>query len=218
MRLNMDIDLTRIGMNKTQQYEAIITTIDKDGKTNAAPFGVRVLDRDKVQLRIFEGGTTIKNIKETEEFVVNITCDPIMFSLSTINTIPEEYLSRINHEHSEFAYITNTDAYFICKAESIKKGLRKDDINSSEINIIKSNVIKLQINNPCTKPINRGIHALIESLVNHSRISIVNEEKREFFLERFKESERMIKKVGSKEEKESIGLLKEDLKNQGFDV
>ena len=88
----MEIDLTKIGMYKDQQYEVIITTIDNNGKSNAAPFGLRVLEDNEVFLRIFEGGTTIKNIKEKEEFVVNITTDPLMFTLATTNTIPDEYL------------------------------------------------------------------------------------------------------------------------------
>ena len=42
----MEIDLTKIGMHEDQQYEVIITTIDKDGNSNAAPFGLRVLDKN----------------------------------------------------------------------------------------------------------------------------------------------------------------------------
>ncbi|MBP5785468.1 MAG: DUF447 family protein, partial [Methanobrevibacter sp.] len=79
----MEIDLTKIGMYEDQQYEVIITTIDKDGNSNAAPFGLRVLESNEVFLRIFEGGNTIKNIKEKGEFIVNITTDPLMFTLST---------------------------------------------------------------------------------------------------------------------------------------
>ena len=91
----METDLTKIGMYKEQQYEVIITTIDKNGNSNAAPFGLRVLEDNEVFLRIFEGGNTIKNIKEKGEFIVNITNDPLMFTLSTTNTIPDEYLTRI---------------------------------------------------------------------------------------------------------------------------
>ena len=94
----MEIDLRKIGMYKDQQYEVIITTLDKNGNSNAAPFGLRVLEDNEVFLRIFEGGNTIKNIKEKEEFVVNITNDPLMFTLATTNTIPDEYLSRISNK------------------------------------------------------------------------------------------------------------------------
>ena len=217
----MEIDLTKIGMYKDQQYEVIITTIDNNGKSNAAPFGLRVLDDNEVFLRIFEGGTTIKNIKENEVFVVNITTDPLMFTLATTNTIPDEYLTRISNKtqsSNELAYLTDADAYFICEVKSLKTSLREDDIKSSDVNFIKSEVVKLNIKNKCVKPINRAIHALTEALVNYSRINIVDEDTRKYFIERFLESERVIKRVGNEKEKESIQILKDDLINQGFEI
>ena len=217
----METDLTKIGMYKDQQYEVIITTIDKDGNSNAAPFGLRVLEDNEVFLRIFEGGNTIKNIKDKGEFIVNITNDPLMFTLSTTNTIPEKYLTRISNKtknNGELAYLTDADAYFICEVKSLKTGLREDDIKSSDVNFIKSEVVELNIKNKCVIPMNRAIHALIEALVNYSRINIVDEDTQKYFLERFLESERVIKRVGNEKEKESIQILKEDLINQGFEI
>ena len=217
----MEIDLTKIGMYEDQQYEVIITTIDKDGNSNAAPFGLRVLDENEVFLRIFEGGNTIKNIKDKEEFIVNITTDPLMFTLATTNTIPDEYLSRIFNKtksNGELAYLTDADAYFICEVKSLKTSLREDDIKSSDVNFIKSEVVELNIKNKCVKPLNRAIHALIEALVNYSRINIVDEDTQKYFLERFKESERIIKRVGNEKEKESIQILKENLISKGFTI
>ena len=215
----MEIDLSKIGMEKGQQYEIIITTIDSDGNTNAAPFGLRVLENDEIFLRIFDGGNTIRNIKDKKEFIVNVTDKPLMFTLSSINTIPDEYLTKIPKENSELAYLTDADAYFICEVKSIKSSYRENDpINDTGINFIKAKVIELNIKNKCVKPINRAIHALIESLVNYSRINIVDEEKQKYFLERLGESDRIIKRVGNKEEKEAIELLKEDLKKQGYEI
>lgn len=215
----MEIDLSKIGMEKGQQYEIIITTIDSNGNTNAAPFGLRVLENDEIFLRIFDGGNTIRNIKDKKEFIVNVTDKPLMFTLSSINTIPDEYLTKIPKENSELAYLTDADAYFICEVKSIKSSYRENDpIKDTGINFIKAKVIELNIKNKCVKPINRAIHALIESLVNYSRINIVDEEKQKYFLERFEESERIIKRVGNKEEKEAIELLKEDLKKQGYEI
>lgn len=217
----MEIDLTKIGMFKGQQYETIITTIDNEGHSNAAPFGVRVLENDEVFLRIFDGGNSIKNIKEKEEFIVNITTSPLMFTLSSTNTIPDEYLSRIPETESngELAYISDADAYLICKVKSLKSSYRENDpIKDTGVNFIKAKVIEMNINNKCVKPINRGIHALIEALVNYSRINIVDEKTQIYFIERFLESERIIKRVGNEEEKEAITILKEDLKDQGFDL
>ena len=217
----MEIDLRKIGMYKDQQYEVIITTLDKNGNSNAAPFGLRVLEDNEVFLRIFEGGNTIKNIKEKEEFVVNITNDPLMFTLATTNTIPDEYLSRISNKtksNAELAYLTDADAYFICEVKSLKTSLREDDIKSSDVNFIKSEVVELNIKNKCVKPLNRAIHALTEALVNYSRINIVDGDTQKYFIERFRESERIIKRVGNEEEKESIQILKDNLINQGFEI
>lgn len=218
----MEIDLSNIGMEKGQQYETIITTTDKNGNPNAAPFGLRVLDKDKIQLRIFEGGNSIKNIKDNGMFVVNVTENPMMFTLATIDTIPQEHLTKIDNNtkgNGELFYLTKADAYFICEVETLKSAFRENDpIKDTEINMIKANAVELNMNNKCARPINRGIHALIEALVNYSRIDIVDEEKQKYFLERFLESERIIKRVGDKEEKESIQLLKEDLKKQGFEI
>ena len=215
----MKIDLTELSMNIGQQYEAILTTINKEGKSNAAPFGIRVMSEDKIQLKIFEGGNTIKNIKDKKEFIVNITNDPIMFSFATTDTIPDEYLNEMDYDNSKLTYIKDVDAYLICKVQSIKNGTTKNDpIKSSEINIIKADVVNLKINNPCVKPMNRGIHALMESLVHYSRINIVDKEKQTFFLERIKESERIIKKVGSKDERKAIEIVKDKLKHQGIDI
>ena len=221
-RQKMEIDLTKVGMHKGQQYETIITTIDKDGKSNAAPFGLRVLESNEIFLRIFEGGNTIKNIKEKEEFIVNITADPLMFTLATTNTIPDEYLTRVSNKtksNGELAYLTDADAYFICEVTSLKTSFREDDpIKATEINFIKAEVSEINIKNKCAKPINRAIHALIEALVNYSRINIVDEKTQEYFIERFLESERIIKRVGNEKEKESIQILKENLINQGFEI
>lgn len=217
----MEIDLTEVGMHKGQQYEIIITTIDNDGKSNAAPFGLRVLENNEIFLRIFEGGNTIKNIKEKEEFIVNVTANPLMFTLATTNTIPEEYLTRISKAKNdeELAYLTDADAYFICEVTSLKTSFREDDpIKATEINFIKAEVVEINAKNQCVKPINRAIHALIEALVNYSRINIVDEKTQEYFLERFLESERIIKRVGNEKEKESIQILKENLISQGFDL
>lgn len=217
----MEIELNKIGMFKGQQYEAIITTIDKNGNSNAAPFGVRVLENDEIFLRIFEGGNTIKNIKDNEEFIINVTASPLMFTLATTDTIPDEYLTRIpkNEINDELVYLTDADAYLICKVKDLKTSFRENDpIKDTEVNFIKAEVIELNINNKCVKPINRGIHALIESLVNYSRISIVDEETQKYFIERFMESEKIIKRVGNEEEKESIRILKEDLIKQGYEI
>ena len=217
----MEIDLSEIGMHKGQQYEIIITSIDKEGNSNAAPFGLRVLENDEIFLRIFDGGMTIQNIKDKREFIVNVTDDPLMFTLSSIDTIPEKHLSKTSKTKSnnELPFLTNADAYFICEVKELKSIYREHDpIKDTGIDFIKGKVVELNIKNKCVKPLNRAIHALIESLVNYSRINIVDDETQHEFLNRFLESERIVKRVGNSEEKEAIQILREDLLSQGFEL
>lgn len=210
----MNINLEDLGMYRGQQYETIITTLNENGETNAAPFGVFCKGKDKIMCRIFKGSTSLENILKEKEFVVNITNNPLMFTLSTINTIPDKYLSKINskeRENKELAYLTDSEAYFIVKVDKISEGLREDNITKSGLFAINGNVIELNKNIPNPKAFNRAIHEIISSLVNYSRIDLVDTEKQKEFLDKFKESERIIKKVGNKEEKEAINLLKEQL-------
>ena len=215
----MNINLEKLGMYRGQQYEAIITTLNENGKTNAAPFGIFCKGPNKIMCRIFKGSTSLENILTEGEFIVNITNNPLMFTLATIDTIPDKYLSKINskeRENKELTYLKDSEAYFIVKVDKISEGLREDNIKKSGLFAINGEVTEIKTNIPNPKAFNRAIHELINSLVNYSRIDLVNNEKQKEFLDKFKESERIIKKVGNKEEKEAINILKEQLITKNY--
>ena len=92
----MEIDLSLIGMEKGRQYETIITTINDEGKKNAAPIGVLCSGEDKVITRIFKGSHTLDNMISQREFIVNITHDSEVFMLSTLGNLPESYFNEDN--------------------------------------------------------------------------------------------------------------------------
>ena len=73
------------------------------------------------------------------------------------------------------------------------------------------------INKP-SKTYNRAFSYVIESLANFSRIDIVDDEKRKYYLDSFKESYRIVKKVGSKKDKESMDKIKTKLIERGYDI
>ncbi len=217
----MEINLNDVGMIKGQQYETIITTISKTGKINSAPFGVFCKGKDKIMCRIFKGSTSLENILTEGEFIINITNNPLMFTLATINTIPEENISKVKsteRNNKELAYLTDTEAYLKIKVTKIVEGIREDNIKKSGLYVINGDVKQIKIQKPNPKAINRAIHALIDALVNYSRIDLVPEKKQKEFLNKFKESEKIIKKVGSEEEKEAINLLKSQLKNKNYNL
>lgn len=208
-------DLNSIGIEKGQQYETIITTKNENGEGNAAPIGIICKEKDQIICRIFKGSLTLNNISIKREFTVNITNDPLLFTLSTIGNLPEEYFV----ENSEIAILKEAEAYIKCRVTDIKEAIKHSDpIRKSTAGIVKADVEEIIIKKKCAKAANRGFYSLIESLVNFTRIDIVDSEKQKYFLDRFRESKRIINKVGSNEDKKAIKILQKTLENKGYGI
>ena len=122
-------------------------------------------------------------------------------------------------DFSEDQSIKNVDAYFKCKVTSIKEAVKQSDPvkKKSEANVIKADVCKLIIRNP-VKAYNRSFSYVVECLANFSRIDIVDDEKRKYYLDSFKEARRVVKKVGSKQDKEAMDMIKSKLNEKGYDI
>lgn len=208
----MEIDLTKIGMFKGQQYETIISTVDNEGNLNAAPIGILCRGKDKVLCRIFKGRHTLENIISQKEFIVNITQNPELFTESLLDNLETT-------DFNENKSIKNVDCYFKCEVTSIKEAIKQSDPvkKKGEANVIKANVVELIINNP-TKAYNRAFSYVIECLVNFSRIGIVDDEKRKYYLDSYKEAYRIVKKVGSKKDKEAMDKIISKLNKKGYDI
>ena len=208
----MEIDLTKIGMFKGQQYETIISTVDNEGNLNAAPIGILCRGKDKVLCRIFKGRHTLENIISQKEFIVNITQNPELFTESLLDNLETT-------DFNENKSIKNADCYFNCEVTNIKEAVKQSDPvkKKGEANVIKANVVELIINNP-TKAYNRAFSYVIECLVNFSRIGIVDDEKRKYYLDSYKEAYRIVKKVGSKKDKEAMDKIISKLNKKGYDI
>jgi len=207
----MTINLNSVGMEKGQKYETIITTLDDDNTHHAAPIGVTCKSEDEIICKIFKTSKTLKNICNRKKFNVNITYDPILFTLATIDNIPSKYYNQNT--------LKNIDAYFKCEVLKFKESVNNEDsLRKTEAAVIIGKVKEIQIKNTYVKPINRAMHYLIEALVNYTRLEIVNKQKQEYYLERLKESERIITKVGSLKEKEALNILKDEISKKGFNL
>ena len=208
----MEIDLNLIGMNKGKQYETIITTVNCENVQNAAPIGVLCSGKDTILCRIFKGGKTLDNIISQREFTANITHDPELFTLSTIGNLSPEYFSNDNS-------IRGVDAYFKCEVISIKEAVKQSDPirKKGEANVIKSKVTEMVINKE-VQALNRAFSCLIETLANFTRFDLVDEEKKQYYLTRFRECSRVVNKVGGKEEKQSMGEIKKELIKRGYEI
>ena len=208
----MEINLNLIGMDKGKQYETIITTVNCENVQNAAPIGVLCSGKDTILCRIFKGGKTLNNIISQREFTVNITHDPELFTLSTIGNLSPEYFSNDNS-------LRGVDAYFKCEVIDIKEAVKQSDPirKKGEANVIKSKVTDMVINKE-VQALNRAFSCLIETLANFTRFDLVDEEKKQYYLTRFRECSRVVNKVGGKEEKQSMGEIKKELIKRGYEI
>ena len=208
----MEIDLNLIGMDRGKQYETIITTVNCENVQNAAPIGVLCSGKDTILCRIFKGRKTLNNIISQREFTVNITHNPELFTLSTIGNLPPEYFSNDNS-------IRGVDAYLKCEVIDIKEAVKQSDPirKKGEANVIKSKVTDMVINKE-VQVFNRAFSCLIETLANFTRFDLVDEEKKQYYLTRFRECSRVVNKVGGKEEKQSMGEIKKELIKRGYEI
>ena len=208
---NLEINLERIGMVKGRQYETIISTKNEDGSKNAAPIGVICAGNNKIINRIFKGSHTLENILREREFIVNITHDPELFATSTLGNLPQDYF---NEDYS----IKDMKAYFKCKVKSLTEAVKQSDPvkKKGEAIVIKSEACELIIRED-TQALNRGFGYVIESLANLTRFDIVDDTQKEYYLKRFREANRVVLKVGTKEDIKAMREIKKELINKGFE-
>ena len=207
----MKIDLSLIGMEKGRQYETIITTRNDDGTKNAAPIGVICAGADKIIIRIFKGSHTLENIIRERQFTVNITHDPELFAIPIIGQLNQNIY---NDDYS----LKDIDAYFKCNAISLTEAVKQSDPvrKKGEAIVIKSEVKELTINNE-TKALNRGFGYVVESLANLTRFDMVDDEKKEEYIKHFKEANRVVLKVGRKEDIKAMNEIKKELMKKGYE-
>ena len=212
----MSFSLESIGIKAGGRYETIYTTMNKAGEMDAAPIGLKCIGDYDIAARIFEGSTTLKNIKETGIFVVNVTNDPSVFARSLYGNLEEDEFVK----DDDIVYLKHADAYFIALVKSIEEmKAERDHVNEGEKNyIIKAEPLKIIINKQGAKALNRGLFAFLESLVDYTRVDIIDDEKKEEYKKRFIENERLIGRVGEIDVKENMALLKEKMIEKGLDL
>jgi len=204
----MNYDLSKVGIEPEIQYECITTTINEEGVKNAGAFAFKYLGEDKVFCRIFEGSKTLKNIQNRKEYVVNVTQDPLVFTYAILDCLGDEYYS----DDEDIAIIKNTPAYIIVDVERIEEKTPDDFPINGDKNIyfITGKIRDFVINDENAQAFNRGLSALIDSLVSFSRYKIVDEEQRKTYMDRLIENQRVIHKVSDEKTKKAIDYLKKE--------
>ena len=201
----MNYDLSEIGIEKGLQYECITTTLSKNGIRNAEAFAFVYLGDDRVHCQIFEGSKTLKNILDTKEYAVNITQDPLIFTYATLDCLGDEYYA----EEDGMAIIKDAPSYIIIDVEDVEIRTAENFPIKGDNNIylIYGKIRKVVINDESIKAYNRGMSGLIEGLVNLSRYKIVDEAKRQEYMSRLIENQRIIEKVSDEKTKKAMAKL-----------
>ncbi|HEX7467026.1 MAG TPA: DUF447 domain-containing protein [Methanobacterium sp.] len=194
------MDLESIGMEKGLLYETIVTTVNEDGTSNAAPMGVICKDKNEVVLFLHHGSRTVRNIKRNNRFIVNILKDPMLFVESTIGEIPNSYFESYNNEF----YLKNTDAFFMAKVTSLKDVEREDNLGVSLTTVLRAEVSDIVKKTEYVEPLNRAIYGILEGLVYLTRMELVSGDMEKLYRHRMGEISRIVNKVGGKEHKKAM--------------
>ena len=197
-------NLESLSMFKGQLYETIVTTRNNEFIKNAAPIGVICKDSNHVVIHLDNCVHTHQNIIENGELIVNITKDPLIFTLSTIGELDDEYFE----EYKDFPMIKDSLGFF--KAHVIKtiEKKRENDYNNGIGNVVTCKVDSIYISdNNEIVPLNRAMNAVIESLVYYCRFDHKYKDIQKEIWIHMKELNRVCQKVGNESEKKSMKLI-----------
>ena len=178
----------------------MIMDINTNGSVNAAPIGVLCKNSKQIVLYLYEGTHTVNNIHHHDYFIVNITQNPIIFTKSTLEDLSDEYFEYYN----EIPFLKDADAFFVCRVNKIKEITKNNDLGSSKMSIVTADVEEVVQINSQAIPLNRGIYAVIESLIHYTRFELADNETRTSYWARINEMNRVVKKVGSPQEKAAL--------------
>ncbi len=77
------VELSSLGFIEGVIVEVVASTVDREGRPNAAPMGVTV-EGGLMVLRPFKTSRTYRNLASTMEVVLNVTDDPAIFAITAL--------------------------------------------------------------------------------------------------------------------------------------
>ena len=194
------LDLGSIGMEKGLLYETIVTSVNEDGTSNAAPIGVICKNKKEIVLYLHHGSRTVRNIKRNNSFVVNILKDPMVFVESTIGNLSNSYFENYKNEF----YIKETDAFLVAKVTSLKDVEKEDKLGISLTTVLTAEVYDIVKKKEYVEPLNRAIYGILEGLVYLTRMEMVSGDMEKLYRHRMGEISRIVNKVGGEEHKKAM--------------
>ena len=173
-----------------------VTLNNKDYKKVA---GLESLNMFKGQL--YETIVTTQN----GELVKNaVTKDPLVFTISTLGELKEEYFD----EFKGFPMIKHSIGFFKAHVVKTRDKKRENDYNDGIGNIVTCEVDDIYISDyKEIVPLNRAMNAVIESLIYYCRFDHKYSHMQKEIWTHMKELNRVCHKVGNESEKKSMELI-----------
>ena len=196
--------LESLNMFKGQLYETIVTTQNGELVKNAAPIGVICKDSNHVVIHLDNCIHTHLNILENGELIVNITKDPLVFTISTLGELDDKYFD----EFKGFPMIKDSIGFFKAHVVKTRDKKRENDYNDGIGNIVTCEVDDIYISDyKEIVPLNRAMNAVIESLIYYCRFDHKYSHMQKEIWAHMKELNRVCHKVGNESEKKSMELI-----------
>ena len=136
--------------------ETVATTKSEDGEPNAAPMGV--LKEDDIYARLWEGSTTLGNVRATNEVVVNFTRDPVVYVESALG----------DGDGSEFVVdgrLRDADGWVRCDAERVPEQEDRDEVTRWRLTERDRRLVERVLPTH-----SRGFASVIEATVHATRL------------------------------------------------
>jgi hypothetical protein len=157
-------------------------------KINTAPLGVIVEDPNSIYAKVkLYPSHTRENLIRNPILWVNVTVDPIVFTISSFDDLDEYWFESLNPP-----VIKNSLAW--CKFDV---DFKDDHV---DLKLLDGGVLKREF-----RTVNRGFNALIEALVHATRYLSFDDTE---FLKRVEYYCEIVEKCGGEREKEAVKILR----------
>ena len=171
--------LQKIGMQVNWIYEVIVSTSNA-GIPHAAPMGIWSADLETLNMAIYQGSVTLKNILEEKEFAANFVDDVSIYYESLFNKSNIDFRQLT---HMNVPVIKDSCATIACTVKDIEEKKNRFHIESEIVDIRIGGDVKL---------INRAEGLVIESLIQATRLHRLSGPRKGDAL---KENYRVVRKV-----------------------
>jgi hypothetical protein len=187
--------LKTLGVKKHWLYETIISSSDAS-LFHAAPFGIKILDFQKIAINMFKGSKSLDNILKSGEFAINTMDDPRFF-----------YDALWNKKSLKFARASKICAPVLVNAQASIEVRVIDTRDRGKSCLVTAGVVHVEVRTP-GELINRAKSLVLESLIMATRLSLVTGTRLEKMI---RENYRVVKKVapGSVYEETMSRLIKD---------